>query len=603
MAQRFVAACAVLAGPRLGVRAAKGDSGKRPPPGAPPDRDDDKYEGPDGKDGDEWEGDEEDWDESEGEDYDKEKSVEGNEWCLWEVKREFVNYGVNGGQCFGCASMADEAELVATCRELCLRDESCVAFETAAGSAGWDFYADEFEGAKYYLDGFEGHRINCCLEHDTSSSKGEPNSWQSSGDVGGSCPEEIELWTTRELIAGEAMFCDRDYAVDVGACAARKEYEFADGADDANVARRDAYLAGGCVPVPEGLFFAVVALCFFVASSVTFLTTACWLVDAVKDPDRKTRLRVGVAVYCVVAALVWFFGLLPAVYWLPPTYAVSLAGAGLGFLSGLACYARPIKGRVLAFLDRRSRYEVSPGDARDGAGEPNVQAELVPIEAVPVDRSPVVVDGRRVLPVDGGGDGGSAAHEEEKESPLARALTPSKAIMAESLRSVPRAGDDEYDVFISHCKKLPASEDRAIWLADLFEGENLKVFFDRSDLLEISESVLHDAIRKSRVLVTVVDPVCFESEWVANENRWAHECGRPIVAFYDRDRHGWDDISKWVPLHPHVFQRQAIPYTKDYRTEAKDKLLRQVDLARRDAAVRTNAALKGMHAAAGSATF
>ena len=98
MAQRFVAACAVLAGPRLGVRAAKGDGGKRPPPGPPPDRDDDKYEGPDGKDGDEWEGDEEDWDESEGEDYDKEKSVEGNEWCLWEVKREFVNYGVNGGQ-------------------------------------------------------------------------------------------------------------------------------------------------------------------------------------------------------------------------------------------------------------------------------------------------------------------------------------------------------------------------------------------------------------------------------------------------------------------------------------------------------------------------
>ena len=56
-------------------------------------------------------------------------------------------------------------------------------------------------------------------------------------------------------------------------------------------------------------------------------------------------------------------------------------------------------------------------------------------------------------------------------------------------------------------------------------------------------------------------------------------------------------------FHPHVFQRQAIPYTKDHRTEAKDKLLRQVDLARRDAAVRTNAALMGMHAAAGSATF
>lgn len=45
-----------------------------------------------------------------------------------------------------------------------------------------------------------------------------------------------------------------------------------------------------------------------------------------------------------------------------------------------------------------------------------------------------------------------------------------------------------------------------------------------------------------------------------------------------------------------------LKYTKDYRTEAKDKLLRQVDLARRDATVRGHAALKGLHAA-GSATF
>ena len=217
------------------------------------------------------------------------------------------------------------------------------------------------------------------------------------------------------------------------------------------------------------------------------------------------------------------------------------------------------------------------------------------IEAVPIDRSPVVVDGRREL------DG---AHDEEKEerSPVARSLTPSKAIMAESLKSVPRAGDDEYDVFISHCKKLPTSEDRAIWLADLFEGEGLKVFFDRSDLLEISEAALRDAVRASRVIVTVVDPVTFDSVWVANENAWAKDLGKPIVAFYDRDRHAWDEISKWVPLHPHVFARQAIPYTKDYRTEAKDKLLRQVDLARRDATVRGHAALKGLHAA-GSATF
>ena len=27
-----------------------------------------------------------------------------------------------------------------------------------------------------------------------------------------------------------------------------------------------------------------------------------------------------------------------------------------------------------------------------------------------------------------------------------------------------------YDVFVSHCKRLDASEDRAVWVADVCEG-------------------------------------------------------------------------------------------------------------------------------------
>ena len=51
-----------------------------------------------------------------------------------------------------------------------------------------------------------------------------------------------------------------------------------------------------------------------------------------------------------------------------------------------------------------------------------------------------------------------------------------------------------YDVFVSHCKKLGASEDRALWVVDAVRAAGLKPFFDRLDLLEISEEVLKRAL-------------------------------------------------------------------------------------------------------------
>ena len=130
-----------------------------------------------------------------------------------------------------------------------------------------------------------------------------------------------------------------------------------------------------------------------------------------------------------------------------------------------------------------------------------------------------------------------------------------------------------YDVFVSHCKRLDASEDRAVWVADVCEGAELKVFFDRSDLTDISEEVLERSVKESRVVVTVLDPHTFESDWVVKENRWAAAAGRPIVPIYDGDRHRWDTIKKWCGSHPHVFAKQAINYNKDYRAESKQRLL------------------------------
>ena len=139
--------------------------------------------------------------------------------------------------------------------------------------------------------------------------------------------------------------------------------------------------------------------------------------------------------------------------------------------------------------------------------------------------------------------GRSATIDEASEDGSTAALGSRASELDES-----EAPDDAvYDVFVSHCKRLDASEDRAVWVADVCEGAGLKVFFDRSDLTDISAEVLERSVKQSRVLVTVLDPYTFESVWCVRENRWAAAAGRPIVPIYDGDRHRWDTIKKSVP--------------------------------------------------------
>ena len=42
-------------------------------------------------------------------------------------------------------------------------------------------------------------------------------------------------------------------------------------------------------------------------------------------------------------------------------------------------------------------------------------------------------------------------------------------------------------------------------------------------------------MRTSRVMVTIIDPFTFESEWVVKENAWAEKYGRPIITLFDGD--------------------------------------------------------------------
>merc|ERR1719387_2302208 len=108
------------------------------------------------------------------------------------------------------------------------------------------------------------------------------------------------------------------------------------------------------------------------------------------------------------------------------------------------------------------------------------------------------------------------------------------------------------------------SEDRAIWVADTLESVGFHAWFDRSDLTAITLDAIRDAVESSHVMVTILDPFTFESQWVVQENEWARDLGIPILVLYDGDRYEWGHIAKWQATHPHCFKFPAIEYVKNY---------------------------------------
>jgi hypothetical protein len=141
--------------------------------------------------------------------------------------------------------------------------------------------------------------------------------------------------------------------------------------------------------------------------------------------------------------------------------------------------------------------------------------------------------------------------------------------------------DGKFDVFVSHAKKLGETEDRAVWVADVVEGAGIVPFFDRSDLLEITEPALKDAMLRSDVCVTVLDPFTFNSLWVFKENLLSVNAGIPIVPIYDADRFRWDgQLDKLCRLYPWVFGRQVVPLTKTQRRTSVSQLLDAITTAK-----------------------
>ena len=104
-----------------------------------------------------------------------------------------------------------------------------------------------------------------------------------------------------------------------------------------------------------------------------------------------------------------------------------------------------------------------------------------------------------------------------------------------------------------------ARNDKAIWIADVLDSSevDVKAWFDLSDLSEITMDSLKQAVEEAAMLITILDPSTFDSEWVRAENEWARDAGLDILPFYDADRYRWDEISHWRTNFPHVFKYQA----------------------------------------------
>ena len=68
----------------------------------------------------------------------------------------FLNYGSNAGGCFSCAADAGHS-LDELCRQACLADESCLAYETAQSGI------QPFSNAAAGVRGIQAQSGNCCL--------------------------------------------------------------------------------------------------------------------------------------------------------------------------------------------------------------------------------------------------------------------------------------------------------------------------------------------------------------------------------------------------------------------------------------------------------
>jgi hypothetical protein len=145
-----------------------------------------------------------------------------------------------------------------------------------------------------------------------------------------------------------------------------------------------------------------------------------------------------------------------------------------------------------------------------------------------------------------------------------------------------KAGEKRYDVFISHCKRIGTTEDRALWIQDTLEVIGLRATFEHDNgTAAAGNEEADDAARRasirakvlaSRCVVTVLDPEAFGGAMLL-ENEIASEAGIPIITFFDADTYRWQDVSHWSEKHPSFFQVPTIEYRRAYHKQARQLLI------------------------------
>ena len=102
-----------------------------------------------------------------------------------------LNFGINEGGCFVCTSsatgeQASGKELEDLCRQACLADSQCKAFETS----------HEDINAYYATIHPTGQSINCCIEHKAPTNFQNP---VSAATATGFCQKEFKCWNSHIL--------------------------------------------------------------------------------------------------------------------------------------------------------------------------------------------------------------------------------------------------------------------------------------------------------------------------------------------------------------------------------------------------------------------
>ena len=120
----------------------------------------------------------------------------------------------------------------------------------------------------------------------------------------------------------------------------------------------------------------------------------------------------------------------------------------------------------------------------------------------------------RLAALEGGGAQGNAITAVKEEVAEVRRGTSSNALIGPAPELLPPTDGDaekKWDVFISHCKRIPSSEQKALMISDCIEEAGMKPFIDLQNLEEISMEQLVADVKASKCMVTVIDTEVFNS--------------------------------------------------------------------------------------------